>query len=639
MSKATTPPPAHDKSQPVRKEDLNASSSDDSAYLPISDYGLIGNLHTAALVCKSGSLDFLSYPRFDSATLFARLLDSKKGGFWSIYPTEAEALTASQYYEPASAILITRIMHSGGVIELRDYMPPVDDVSHCQIVRSVEALVGSTTLSFSLCPRYPYGAEAVQLHWDDAAKAVKLDVGVNPMMLFGMNSQELQLPGNSIDTPFTLSNDEGNEPSLRVFILQSASCKLPGERGVEGFGESLLQYTRDYWLDWTRKIQYQGRYRDSIVRSVVTLKLCTSAEFGSSVAAPTFGLPEELGGSRNWDYRYSWIRDSAFTMYAMLRLGLTQEAEQFIHWIQARCEELDDASELGLMYRVDGTTDLDEYEVDLAGYKNSKPVRVGNGASGQHQLDIYGELIDTVYIYDGHASEITYAFWLNLCEIINYVAAHWREADHGIWEVRNEKKHFTMSRVMAWVAIDRGIRIAQHRGFPAPYERWFKERDAIYTAIYTEHYDDKLDSWTSFPGSGKVDGSLLLMPLVRFVSPSEPKWQSTLKRIEHDLVDDCLVKRYLPEDGKADGLSGDEGYFTMCSCWYIEVIAKMGRRDVAQRLMTKLLSYGNHLGLFSEELAINGLQLGNFPQAFTHLGLISAILQLEQDDKKPRPFG
>ena len=602
-----------------------------SDYPPIADHGLIGNLHTAALVSTEGSIDFLSYPRFDSATAFARLLDRERGGHWLIAVEGAARLKVTQYYEPESAILVTRVMHLGGIAELRDFMPPVDDISHCQIVRTITALVGRTDFRFEIQPRYPYGTEATPLTRRATGSGYSLAMGPHALVLLGEALPTTAAPDTGLAFTFAVDAAGRDGRDARTFILQSEACRQPDADDVRGFGDSLLTYTRAYWKEWTDKICYSGHYRDTVLRSAITLKLCTSAAFGSSVAAPTFGLPEEIGGERNWDYRYSWIRDSAFTMYAMLRLGLTSEAEQYIRWIQARCEELDDASDLNLMYRVDGTSDLEEYALDLEGYRASAPVRVGNGASGQRQLDIYGELIDTVYLYDGHATEITYAFWLNLCEMIDYVCATWREPDHGIWEVRSEEQHFTMSKVMAWVAIDRGIRIAQHRGFPAHYERWFRERDALYTTIYGEHYDDELDSWTSYPGSKEVDGSLLMLPLVRFVAPDEPKWRSTLARIERDLVSDCLVKRYRPRDGATDGLDGEEGYFTMCSCWYIECLAKGGRRTEAQQLLTKLLSYRNHVGLFSEELSINGLQLGNFPQAFTHLGLISTILMLDGD--------
>lgn len=602
-------------------------------YAPISDYGIIGNLHTAALICKTGSLDFLSYPRFDSATAFAHLLDVEKGGDWSIAPKDASNLNIRQYYEPETAILVTRYMHDGGIVELTDFMPPVDDELHCQIVRRVRSVTGVTRLTFSFEPRYPYGSEATSVSCANPETGVSVDFGPHPALLYGIEHSEVVdrqgyergLLTFDFDVEFGRDGREGS----RYFVLQGESCATPGPGGVASFGESLLANTRHYWRTWVAKLNYGGRYRNTVTRSAITLKLCTSATYGSSVAAPTFGLPEELGGERNWDYRYSWIRDSAFTMYAMLRLGLQEEASAFIAWIEARCTELEDAADLSLMYRVDGTLDLDEYELDLNGYEGSRPVRVGNGAEGQRQLDIYGELIDTVYIYDGHAHEITYAFWKQLTTLIEYVCDTWREGDHGIWESRGGTRQYTMSKVMAWVAIDRGIRIAQHRGFPAPLEKWFAERNKLYGVIYDEHYDPEIEAWTQYPGSGEMDASLLMMPLVRFVAPEEPYWRKTLAAIEAKLVDDCLVKRYDTGHDAADGLEGDEGFFAICSCWYIEALAKAGRHEEAERLLAKFLSYGNHLGLYSEEIALNGRQLGNFPQAFTHLGLISAILQLE----------
>ncbi len=600
------------------------------SYTPIADYGLIGNLHTAALISKTGSLDFLSYPRFDSATAFAKLLDAERGGAWSIHPKVVAGLHTTQYYEPETAILVTRYMHEGGIAELIDFMPPVDQLKHCQVVRIVRALAGSTVLAFDLEARYPYGAEATLASIGQGDAGVDLPLGPHATTLLGLRGAEGQPGGARIAFDLAVSADGGQGPATRVFVYQSKDCSLPDEAGVTSFGESLLDYTRTYWKTWVAKVRYTGHYRATIIRSVITLKLCTSAQFGSSVAAPTFGLPELIGGDLNWDYRYSWIRDSAFTMYAMLELGLEEEATQFITWIEDRCAELDDAADLALMYRVDGTSDLEEYELPLEGYRSSTPVRVGNGAKGQRQLDIYGELIDTIYLYDGHAEEITYSFWRHVSTIIDYVCDSWQEADHGIWEARDETQQYTMSKVMAWVAVDRGIRIAQHRGFPAPLKKWFEARDAIYETIYEKHFDEQLRSWTQYPGSGTTDGSLLMMPLVRFVAPQEPNWLATLKLIEQRLVEDCLVTRNEPEQGASQGIRGDEGYFSICSTWYIECLAKAGQVAEAERLLTKFASYANHLGLYSEEIAVNGEQLGNFPQAFTHLGLISAILELDK---------
>ena len=597
----------------------------------INDYGVIGNLHTAALISCHGSLDFLSLPRFDSPTAFLRLLDEKKGGHWSIMAQEKGCKTI-QHYEPSSAILVTRHLHSVGSVEVTDFMPPVQDVRHCQIARRVRGLIGTTTMNVEVVATLDYGTR--KANFDRAAGTcefpeIEFDHDGDTYTLYGFSTSGLESASTPKET-FEISAGDND----RWFLLTSKDCPQPAE-DLAGFCESLLDYTAGFWEDWTNKLTYTGVFRDLVERSAITLKLLTSAQFGSSVAAVTFSLPELVGGSLNWDYRYTWIRDSAFTMYAMLRLGLTDEAKQFIDWIQDRCEALKDASDLGLMYRVDGGTDLEESELShLAGYKDSQPVRIGNGAAGQRQLDIYGELIDTVYLYDRFGQEITYEFWTNLLVIIEHVCDTWKQPDSGIWEARGEMYQYTMSKVLAWVAIDRAIRIAQHRGFPAPLSKWFEERDKIYKHIYTEHFNDDLEAWTQRPGHEKMDGSVLLMPLLRFVTVEEPKWQSTLKRIEEILVRDALVARYLPEEEPEDwvpkALIGGEGYFTMCSMWYIEVLAKSGRVLEARKHLSTIASHANHLGLFSEEIGAKGQQIGNFPQAFTHLGFISAAMQIEE---------
>ena len=617
----------------------------------IGDYAVIGNLHTAALISRFGSLDFLSWPRFDSTTAFAALLDRKRGGRWTICLVDA-ILQASpppgleldwrydQYYEPGTAVLVTRMASAKGVLELVDFMPPSEDVHHCQLVRCARCVSGEVEVHHHFEARYLYGAEAVDvtagsrafkdaLDRDRSEVLLELPLGPNPAVLLGWHSSTEHETSSTVwRERYTLSAGEE-----RHYVLQSESCSLPAGE-LAGYAERLLEATRSYWCGWSSKLSYQGRYRKFVERSAITLKMCTSQRYGSSVAAVTFGLPELLGGSLNWDYRYTWIRDSAFTMYAMLRLGLSEEAEAFIKWIENRCQELSDPAKLSLMYRLDGTCDLEEHELDsLDGYRESSPVRVGNGAHGQRQLDIYGELIDTIYLYNMFGHEITYEFFTAIEGIVNHVSDTWSEPDHGIWEARDKRKQYTMSKVMAWVAIDRAIRIAEHRGFPCDKARWVDARDSIYKALYGEYFNDDVEAWTQFQGSDKADASLLMMPLVRFVTTSEPKWRATLSYIESELVHDGLALRYRNEGqprGRGDGLQDFEGYFTMCSFWYIEVLAKDGRLTEAERLMAKMLSYANHVGLFAEEIAVDGRQLGNFPQAFTHLGLISAALQIEE---------
>ena len=349
------------------------------------------------------------------------------------------------------------------------------------------------------------------------------------------------------------------------------------------------------------------------------------------IAAATFGLPEEIGGERNWDYRYTWIRDASFTIYALMRLGYTGEATAFIRWIEARCAELKDNMPLQVMYAIDGRHDLQETILThFEGYKRSRPVRIGNGAHDQLQLDIYGELMDSVYIYNKMAEPISYDFWLNLIRLIDWVCKNWQRPDEGIWEVRGGAHEFLYSRVMCWVAIDRGIRLAQKRSFPAPLDQWVKIRDEIYRDVYETFWNSKLRTFVQFKGSKAVDAAALLMPLVKFIGPNDPRWRSTLRTINEKLVIDSLVYRYKIMEGADTGVPGGEGTFSMCSFWNVECLAREGDLKLARFLFEKSLGYSNHLGLYSEELGLAGQQLGNFPQAFTHLGLISAAHFLDE---------
>ncbi|HNP26838.1 MAG TPA: glycoside hydrolase family 15 protein, partial [Nitrosomonas sp.] len=335
------------------------------------------------------------------------------------------------------------------------------------------------------------------------------------------------------------------------------------------------------------------------------------------------------GGERNWDYRFTWIRDAAFTMYSFLRLGYTDEARKFLAWIQQRSLEIDTADALKLMYRIDGSTDLEEANIPhLQGYQDSTPVRVGNDAFNQFQLDIYGELIDTIYLYNKNAEPISYDFWLSLIKFIDFVCKNWQKKGRGMWEVRDEEREFLISKVMSWVALDRGIKIAEDRAFPAPLERWRQTRDDIFNDVFNNYWNSELEAFVQYRGADTLDASALLIPLVRMLSPKEPRWISTLRAIEKELVTDSLVYRYKLGEGASDGLSDDEGTFSMCSFWYIECLAKSGELEKAVLYFEKMLGYANHLGLYSEQISLNGEQLGNFPQAFTHLGLISAAHQL-----------
>jgi GH15 family glucan-1,4-alpha-glucosidase len=363
----------------------------------------------------------------------------------------------------------------------------------------------------------------------------------------------------------------------------------------------------------------------------MTLKLLTSAKHGSLVAAPTFGLPEEIGGPRNWDYRYTWIRDASFTLYALIRLGYTAESAAFMSWIGDRCGELNPDGSLQIMYGIDGRHDLTEMTLDhLEGYRGSQPVRIGNGAHDQLQLDIYGELMDSIYLYDKYGQPISFELWRNLVRLLNWVCDNWRREDEGIWEVRGGRKEFLYSRLLCWVAIDRGVRLALKRSFPAPLGRWLEVRDEIYMEIQSKFWNEQIGAFVQHKGGDALDASALLMPLVKFISPVDPRWLSTLAAIEGRLLDDSLVYRYRVGHAADDGLQGGEGTFNMCSFWLVECLSRAGELDKARLYLEKMFGYANHLGLYGEELGLAGETLGNFPQAFTHLALISAATDLNR---------
>ena len=410
-----------------------------------------------------------------------------------------------------------------------------------------------------------------------------------------------------------------------AFILEDVNlCKEhPSDTG--DYVARAFKDTVNFWRRWVAQSTYSGRWWEVMTRSALTLKLMTSARYGTIVAAPTFGLPEEIGGERNWDYRYTWLRDSAFTIYGLLRMGYTQEADAFIKWLSQRCADCPREGTFQTMYGIDGRQKLPEETLPhLEGYRGSSPVRIGNAASTQLQLDIYGELMDSIYLYNKYGEPISYDLWKTLARSVNWVCDNWQQPDEGIWEVRGGRKEFLYSRLMCWVAIDRGIRLAQKRSFPAPLDKWHTVRDRIYRHIFEKMWDNRLKAFVQYNGSNTLDAASLLMPLVKFVGPTDPRWLSTLKAIDAELVDDSLVYRYRIMDKTFDGLRGKEGTFNMCSFWYVECLARSGDLPKARFFFEKMLGYANQLGLYAEEISPGGEQLGNFPQAFTHLALISA---------------
>jgi GH15 family glucan-1,4-alpha-glucosidase len=418
-------------------------------------------------------------------------------------------------------------------------------------------------------------------------------------------------------------------------VLRSgASAELLTERQAD----QVERATITAWRSWVAQSTYSGRWRERVHRSALSLALLTYAPTGAIVAAPTTSLPERVGGGRNWDYRYTWVRDFAFTQYGLSRLGFTEEARQVNHFarnLTAETPPRDDSLPLHVLYRVDGTWDNSEEQLDhLEGYRGSRPVRVGNAAVTQLQLDIYGELLDSLYIYEqlaltGRGQLIPYDVWHELTRHLDWLCDHWQQPDEGIWEVRSGRRRFTHSRLMCWVALDRAIRIATNRALPANTSRWAAERDAIFGWIMTHTWNEKRGAFVQYDGSDVLDASLLLMPLVHFISPTDARWISTLDAITHELVRDSLVYRYNPTV-TPDGLEGDEGTFSMCTFWYVECLARAGRLDEAELVFEKMHTYANHIGLYSEQIGPRGELLGNFPQAFTHLSLISAAIDLDR---------
>ena len=597
-----------------------------SRYAPIEDYGIIGDLHTVALVGKDGSIDFLCLPSFDSPSVFAALLDAERGGRFQIAPQLGEA-ARKQLYLPDTNVLLTRFLSSDGVAELSDFMPVEDGGQAHTLVRRVKTVRGEIRFRMHCDPRFDYARATHSVERRSDREVIFIGRGgAGKLTLRLCSSVAMQLADGAAVAEFTLGADESAS-----FVLEVVMADEPSPGRQPDYESEAFKQTVNFWRRWVDRCTYRGRWRETVSRSALTLKLLTSRPHGSIVASPTFGLPENIGGVRNWDYRYTWIRDSSFALYGLMRLGYTGEAEAFMRWVMARVDELEPDGSLQIMYGIDGRHALpEETLLHLEGYMGSRPVRIGNAAYSHLQLDIYGELMDAVYLYDKYGSPIPHDGWRNIVRLIDWVCVHWREQDEGIWEVRGGRQEFLYSRVMCWVAIDRAIRLAGKRSFPAPLARWHDVRDTIYRDVYERFWDPARRVFVQAAGSKALDAASLLMPLIRFVSPTDPRWLSTLHAIERDLVSDSLVYRYRLGDGYTDGLTGQEGTFSMCSFWYVECLSRMGDLHKARFFFEKMLGYANHLGLYGEELGPQAQHLGNFPQAFTHLALISAAFDLDR---------
>jgi GH15 family glucan-1,4-alpha-glucosidase len=595
------------------------------SYLPIEDHGIIGNLNTVALVGMDGCIDFLCFPYFDSPSVFASLLDSKKGGHFKLAPVLEEA-SRKQLYLPDSNILLSRFLSEEGVAEISDFMPVHPPWPVHAIVRRAKAVRGDIRFRMVCKPRFDYGRAEHRLKAKDDSVWFS-SAGTDGLVLRLKSSIPLRHANGGATAEFTLRSGQ-----TAYFVLERMEANETGFVLEERWMANCFKDTLNFWRDWINRSRYRGRWREIVNRSALLLKLLTSARHGSMVASPTFGLPEKPGGGRNWDYRYTWIRDASFTLYGLMRLGFTEEAAAFFRWLEQRSHNLQDESPLLVLYGLDGRHELHETILThFEGYRQSKPVRIGNAAGRQLQLDIYGELMDAIYLYDKFGQPITFDFWQRLVKLVDWLCQHWQQPDEGIWEVRGGRYEFLFSRVMCWVAVDRAIRLAQKRELPGPLDRWGVVREQIHEDIHTSFWNEDLRAFVQHKNTTAVDASSLLMPLVRFIPPNDTRWFHTLRRIEQMLVQDSLVFRYDPQHAADDGLAGGEGTFSMCSFWYVECISRSGEVQKARFLFEKALGYANHLGLYAEELGPRGEHLGNFPQAFTHLALISAAYNLDRN--------
>jgi GH15 family glucan-1,4-alpha-glucosidase len=611
-------------------------------YLPIENYGIIGNLRTTALVGMDGSIDWLCLPRFDSPSVFGAILDDARGGRFRIAPLGND-VRHKQFYWPNTNVLITRFLHHGGIAEIEDYMPvggagggPSD-----QLVRRLQVTSGSMRFKAECRPAFDYGRAT----HDMSVREESARFDGPGLSLELVASLPLQPDGDGVQADFTLG-----EGQSAVFILRILE---PGHDGgcCPGTDEAEQRFreTVTYWQRWLSRCTYRGRWREIVQRSALALKLLTYEPTGALIAAPTTSLPEGVGGVRNWDYRYTWIRDAAFTLYALIRIGFTEEAARFMDWLAARWRQGESAGDgpLQVMYGIDGRSELTEEELPhWEGYRGSRPVRIGNGAHNQLQLDIYGELMDAAYLFNKYGAPLGYDAWVHLRSLVDWVAGNWGLPDEGVWEVRAGRRHFTFSKFMCWVALDRGLRLADKRSFPADRGRWLRARDEIYEDVMKKGWHSERRAFVQAYGSDALDASTLLMPLMFFAAPNDPRMLATVDAIlkplsQAGLAQGGLVYRYDPREAP-DGLPGSEGTFNMCSFWLVEALTRAGRTDPrrldeARLLFEEMLGYSNHVGLYAEQTGPSGEALGNFPQALTHLALISAAFNLDRTLSGGRP--
>ncbi|KAF4468361.1 glycoside hydrolase family 15 [Fusarium albosuccineum] len=657
--------------------------SQTGGYLPIEDYGMIGNMHTCALVGIDGSVDYMCWPDFDSPSVFCRLLDKDKGGHFCISPPPNVNCTTKQQYLPSSCILQTRSIHEDGVVDLVDFFPrpksaqvmtrgyklnayreatKVQEELKKWLVRRVECIRGSLTLDVEIFPSFNYGRDPhettlFQEHHTPADAKSKVaafhskDIKLQLDVALEKGEDEASCPAITFKKekrPGMLG--EGLVAQIRIqegqaisFVVRNDLENHVTEHISTAVLDSQQHATQSFWYNFIGQSKYKGRWREVVSRSLMILKMMTYEPTGAIIAAPTFSVPEAIGGVRNWDYRYSWIRDSSFTIYILLRLGFKAEADAYMEFIMERfVHSRGPDGGLPIMFTIRGETDIPEVTLDhLEGYRHSSPVRIGNGAAFHQQFDIYGELMDAIYLYNKYGKPVPWDVWRAVRDILDYVLTILDDPDMSIWEVRNNKQHFTYSQIMLWVAFDRGLRLADKRCFPCPNRvKWLEARDNLYERVMEKGYNEDMKCFVqSFQNRNMLDSSILIAPLVFFISPCDPRFLNTLDRIllppeKGGLTSTGLVYRYDTELSD-DGVGGHEGAFSMCTFWLVEAMTRASVYEPkylvrAVNLFENMLGFSNHLCMFSEEIARSGEQLGNTPQAFSHLALISAAFNLDR---------
>ncbi len=586
--------------------------------LALEDYGLIGDTRTAALVGRDGSIDWLCLPRFDSSACFAALLGDARHGRWQIAP--AVPATSSRRYRPGTLVLETDFACADGSVRVVDCMAA--NTGGGDVVRLVEGLSGRVSMRMELVIRFDYGRIVPWVRRDGSA----LSAIAGPDALLLETPVDTRSEGLATVAEFTISAGE------RVpFVLSWHPAHEPARATPDA--ATTIETVSDWWRDWSSRMTYHGVHQDAVERSLLTLKALTYAPTGGIVAAPTTSLPEQLGGTRNWDYRYCWLRDAALTLHCLVTCGYRDEARGFRDWMLRAVAGEPHA--IQIMYGVAGERRLTELELDwLPGYESSRPVRIGNRAAAQQQLDVFGELLDAMHVVRHARLGPDVDAWALPQALLGFLEGRWQEPDHGIWEVRGPRRHFTHSKAMAWVAFDRAVKAVEEAGLPGPVARWRSTRDAIHAEACREGYDPVRNTFTQSYGSRELDASLLLLPRVGFLPPDDPRIHGTVEAIERELADGSLVYRYRTGDEHAatvDGLRGHEGAFLPCSFWLVDSLVLIGRLDDAREHFEQLLALRNDLGLLTEEYdPAAGRMVGNFPQAFTHVALVNSAILLSQ---------